>query len=99
MLNCQGITNEERSRAEVAMFKDLKPSSITGYVNEKHAILTTWCGDTLGTIQFGKQYRNNMGDMRQSIRVKGINGITYSGTYFKSAGDYARLKQCKTPIR
>lgn len=58
--------------------------------------VTTWTGEILGEIvDYGYRYRSNMGDERVNIRVKMINGKTYSGIYFCSAGDYCRLKMCK----
>jgi hypothetical protein len=33
-----------------------------------------------------------MGDKRQPIDIYAINGKKYHGTYYKSSGDYARVK-------
>ena len=58
--------------------------------------LTTWTGDTLGTIQSaGDPFRDNFGGKRQNFRALGINGATYAGTAYLSAGDYVRMR----PVR
>lgn len=59
--------------------------------------ITTWTGDELATVigwprdPFGAPYRSNMDDVRQAFRARGINGVTYSGTAYLSAGDYVRM--------
>ena len=58
-------------------------------------LATTWTGEKLGDVQFGRTFRSSFGDTRVSIRVYAINGKTYAGTFYKSAGDYARVKMCK----
>jgi hypothetical protein len=40
-----------------------------------------------------------MGDTRVSIRVYAINGCVYHGTYYKSAGNYARVKISAKSLR
>jgi len=58
--------------------------------------ITTWTGEILGVITGrGHPYRSNMGDERINITVKMINGRVYHGTFFKSSGDYCRLKLSK----
>lgn len=53
-------------------------------------------GDKLGDVTFGREYktptRGHFPSVRVPITVRGINGVTYHGTYFKSSGDYARVK-------
>jgi hypothetical protein len=58
--------------------------------------LTTWTGDKLGTLQFGDAYESNLGDIRVPVTCTAINGLRYHGTYYASAGDYARLRTFKT---
>jgi hypothetical protein len=70
-----------------------------------HGIATTFTGEILGKVDFGCEYQvpvntypsNFMGreSTRVSISVHGINGVEYYGTYFKSSGDYARIKARK----
>ena len=57
--------------------------------------LTTWTGDNLGTIQFGRAFQDNFGGTRVPISCKAITGDLYHGYYYASAGDYARLKKAK----
>lgn len=67
------------------------------YVNVKTMRVTTWTGDVLGVIEYlGPRYRcgRNRSE-RQAIRVQGINGRIYHGTYFVSSGDYAKCEAAK----
>jgi hypothetical protein len=57
--------------------------------------LTTWTGQHLGTVQFGRAWRDNFGGTRVPVTVKAITGDVYHGTYFASAGDYARIRRAK----
>jgi hypothetical protein len=88
-------TNEEISAMEVYEFCTNPPERYFLYVDVKNQLAITWTGDKLGNCVLGYKYRNNMGDTRQSISIKAINGRSYAGTYFTSAGDYARVKVCK----
>lgn len=103
------IDNHNRSLLEVEQFKTDVPERYFAYVrlweplmgnaqlnSNRYGEVTTWMGDFLGGIYWiGREFRSNMGDKRIPIRVRGINGRSYSGTYFKSAGDYARLRLLK----
>jgi hypothetical protein len=84
--------NVIRGRAELWLWHSTPPSSYFLYVNESLGLATTWMGDVLGNVRFGKEYRDNLGGVRIPIVVYGTNRIRYHGTYFKSAGDYARIK-------
>lgn len=87
------VTNALRSAIEAWEFKIKPPQKYIVYVNLKKNVVTTWTGQVLGIItSIGKEHRSNMGDIRISIRFKGINNLTYAGTFYKSAGDYARVK-------
>lgn len=87
------LNNRQRSSLEVKFFKEDKPDRYFAYVNPDKKQITTWTGQKLGTIErLGPEYRDNLGGTRQNLRVKAVNGKTYSGTYYKSSGDYARLK-------
>lgn len=59
---------------------------------------TVWTGHVLGYGTWGQVYRDNFGGRRRPIWVR-INGVDYVGTAFVSAGDYARLRKCKRPLR
>lgn len=89
------VTNELRSKIEVWEFINDIPEKYFLYIDEENKTATTFMGDFLGNVFFGKEYRNNMGDKRQQIDVYSINGKKYYGTYYKSAGDYARITKKK----
>jgi hypothetical protein len=86
------ITNEERSAIEVFEFMRDKPERYFLYINEARGIATTWTGAKLGVVWLGRRYRDNFGGERVSISIRAINGESYSGTFYKSSGDYARVR-------
>jgi hypothetical protein len=88
-------TNEERGQVEQYEFVTNPPDRYFAYVNERTRRLTTWMGDDLGEVGFGREYRDSFGGRRVSITIYAINGKRYYGTYFKSSGDYARIKVSK----
>jgi hypothetical protein len=89
------VNNDLRSMVEVWEWLNDKPQKYFCYVNEDERIATTWTGSFIGSIQLGREYKSNFGDKRQDITVTGANGVKYYGTYFKSAGDYARITAYK----
>lgn len=98
-------TNDERSALEVFEFCCDKPEKYFLYISEKHdsalsgptkpRIATTWMGEKLGDVQFGREWRDSFGGTRVSITIRAINGCAYYGTYYKSSGSYARVKRQK----
>jgi hypothetical protein len=88
-------TNDEISSVEVYEFVTTPPAKYFAYVREDERLLITWTGEKLGTVAFGRPYYSNLGDTRVPVSVKAINGRRYHGTFFKSSGDYARLKLAK----
>ena len=90
-----GESNTIRSKWEVRQFKRNKPSKYFLYICEKTKTATTWTGEKLGRVDFGVKYQDNFGGSRIPIDVFGINGIKYHGTYYQSAGDYARITAFK----
>jgi len=90
--NVPDVTNEERSALEVFEFVANPPDKYFLYINEKDRTATTWTGEKLGAVSFGREYRDNFGGRRIPINVHTINGKTYHGTYYKSSGDYARIR-------
>lgn len=89
------LSNDEISALEVWEFEHDKPGKYFAYVDKEIRRITTWTGDLLGFITWSSRWQSNFGDRRVSIRVKAINGLTYSGTFFESAGDYCRLRVVK----
>lgn len=90
------VTNELRSQVEVAWFVREKPTKYFLYINEKTKQATTWTGDVLGDVGFGRPWTSNFGDERVSVTIYAVNGCQYHGTYFKSSGNYARVRRGKT---
>ena len=103
-------TNAERSAAEVAFFEHDKPAHYLCYIKRPDRITandpypnyygasglaTTWTGQKLGNVQFGRAFRDNFGGWRIPINVYAITGESYHGFYFASAGDYARITKHK----
>ncbi len=88
-------TNAERSALEVFEFTRDKPERYFLYITEETKIATTWTGEKLGTVVFGSQWRDSFGGTRVPVLIYAINGEHYHGTYYKSAGNYARVKKCK----
>lgn len=88
------VSNEERSALEVYNFANNAYDKYFAYINETTHKLTTWTGETLGDLNFGREYHVwsfGTRTTRQSIRVHAINGLWYSGIYYKSSGNYARI--------
>lgn len=85
------ITNDLRSAIETYEFINDPPEKYFLYISEEKRLATTWTGQKLGDVYFGREFRSNMGDKRINITVYAINGKTYFGTFYKSSGDYARV--------
>jgi hypothetical protein len=91
-------TNEERSKIEVADFNREQPDKYFLYIDAKKRIATTFTGELLGVVTFGREYECPgfyRPSTRVPVRIQAINGCEYFGTYFKSSGDFARIKKCK----
>ncbi|KRR21691.1 hypothetical protein [Bradyrhizobium retamae] len=88
-------TNEERSALEVFEFLRDKPARYFLYINREKGVATTWTGEVLGRVTFGREYRDNFGGKRIAVRIAAISGDEYHGTYFVSSGDYARVQKVK----
>jgi hypothetical protein len=89
------VTNDERSALEVFDFCHNPPDKYFLYIREADRTATTWTGDKLGQVHFGREFRDNFGGRRVPVTVRAINGLTYHGTYFKSSGNFARIRQSK----
>ena len=83
--------NHLASALEVAEFVDDPPRRLFAYISEPAEVATTWMGDLLGTVRFGKRWRGPSGDERVSVTLRAINGSVYRGVYYRGAGDYARF--------
>lgn len=91
------VTNDLRSLVECYEFMHDKPENYFLYITEGTPMTyaTTWTGDKLGVVILGREWKSNFGDTRQAVTIKAVNGITYVGTYYKSRGNYARVKAKK----
>lgn len=99
---CKAPTNEERSALEVYDFVHSPPDKYFLYVDDKTGKAITFMGDVLGSVERGRSYKSpafGSTSTRVPIKVYGINGVIYSGTYFSSAGSYARVKRVKGRVR
>jgi hypothetical protein len=92
-------TNDELSALELFEFMRDKPARYFLYIKETAPdqlwLATTWTGERLGHVVHGREYRDNLGGVRVPVTVRAGNGCTYHGTYFKSAGNYARVRKAK----
>lgn len=99
------IDNRLRSAVEHWEFIQNPPAAYFAYVKlhdrsgynmlNCQAAITTWTGQLLGAAFLGKPYQDNFGGTRQSVSMEAINGRRYHGTYYRSSGDYCRLKLSK----
>jgi hypothetical protein len=92
------VSNDERSSLEVFDFVNDPPAKYFLYINEKDKLATTWTGEKLGHVYFGRTYHSPAfggHSVRVPVTVRAINGKTYHGTYYKSSGDFARVKISK----
>lgn len=87
--------NATLSRQEVEAFKAKRPEHYFAYIDG--AKITTWTGDELARVVWsGDRFSDNFGGTRRNFRARGINGVTYSGTAYVSAGDYVRMRAVKS---
>lgn len=76
------------------------PASFCPYKGDRQAagedMVTTWAGAPLGRIVWrGPVYETQQYGgygKRQNLRIEAINGLVYSAVYYKSSGDYCRMK-------
>jgi hypothetical protein len=98
-VNVPDVTNDERSALEVFEFCSNPPDKYFLYISEDKKTATTWTGDLLGHVTFGREYRDNFGGKRQPVWIRAVNGKRYHGTYFKSSGNFARIRLSKRGVR
>lgn len=102
MAGVSAVSNEERSALEQFDFFHDAPEQYLLYVDDKSGKAITFTGDVLGRVERGVSYKSpsfGRASVRVPIKVYAINGYVYSGTYYASAGDYARIKRTKATHR
>lgn len=87
--------NRLTSALEVAEFHENRPERYFLYIDVNRGLATTWVGDPLGRVDFGRTWRDNFGGKRQTVTIRTCHGAVYHGTHFVSSGDYARVKLAK----
>ena len=103
--------NDDRSALELWDWKHNPPEKYFLYITETKEppkgfpyekplrIATNFMGEKLGNVRYGQEYKcpafGGWPSIRQSIAVYGNNGVKYYGTYYKSSGNYARIKRAK----
>lgn len=76
-------------------FVQTPPDRCVLLIDADLGLAKTSTGVTLGRIALGPFYTVpgfGRPSVRQSIHIWAINGKEYVGTYYKSSGDYARVK-------
>lgn len=83
--------NRELEAAELAVWQT-KPDRFLAYVVDNKA--TTWLGTELGRVITVSKFKNNLtGSRMEHIRVRGINGAWYHGTYGSDWRQCVRLRR------
>jgi hypothetical protein len=99
----QAPTNDDREDVAVYEFVRDKPEQLFCYIDGPHRRAKLWSDrSVIGTVELGRDYKTpafGEASTRVPVKVHAINGCDYAGTYFKSSGDYARLKRvaCAAP--
>jgi hypothetical protein len=99
-------TNDEQSACELYEWLENPPDKYFLYISQKTGGCPrfgdfivdgaqTWTGTPLGNVRFGREYRDSFGGARIPVTVYGNNGVHYAGTYYRSAGSYARIRKLK----
>lgn len=92
----RAFDNDARAKLELYDFVHEKPERYFAYYRDNAAageLIVNWTGLTLGRIESaGAIWTSNFGDKRRSVRVRGVNGVTYIGTAQLSNGTYVRLR-------
>ena len=94
------VTNDQRSRVEIARFKREKPTRYFAYMNEDENgrwTIQTFAGDILSdrvTIKATHRHSGNLSKERVYFTCTGINGVIYHGMGFGS-GTYCRMQAAK----
>ena len=98
------VSNEDRSKVEVYEFMNQRPDKYLLCVKldgpkSTSFTATTWAGDTLGRGNLIKKLSRKVNAFSRvtswKVRIQGINGRTYEGTYYSHDGDYAKVQAIK----
>lgn len=97
------VSNEMRGKVEQYEFKHGKPPvKYFAYWSKRFVSetsyqlwLTTFTGDILAKVSTNNEYHDNFGGTRVNFNCLALNGLWYYGTYYKSSGDYCRIKLLK----
>jgi hypothetical protein len=104
-----GVDNDMRGRVEQYELLNEKPDRVFCYVRVKpnegtagrsaifagqELTLTVWTGLEIGRGRIFRVWTDNFGGRRAAFRAT-IGGRKYSGVYYFSSGDYARLNALK----
>jgi len=96
--NIPNISNKEKSKIEIYDFLKKRPKKYTAYMGKGK--ITTWTGDELAKLKWvGSEYQGGFGSKRENFRAITKKGDVYSGTHFKSSGDYVNMKRLKKEIK
>jgi hypothetical protein len=52
----------------------------------------SWAGELKVPARFGREWRSNMGDVRQSVDFR-LEGREYCGVWYKSGSDFVRCRE------
>jgi hypothetical protein len=93
--------NLQQSKQEVEDFKQGKALTYFAYFRDgTQPTITTFTGDKLADVTLlGHEYKvpafGRVPSTRVNFRAKGIDGRMWAGTYYKSSGDYVRMRVIK----
>lgn len=84
-------TDEAARKPYFAYFKDKKDDG-------ERSMITTWMGDMIAQVVRTNEYKVpafGSQSVRVAFRAYGIDGRLWSGTFYKSSGDYCRMRAIK----
>jgi hypothetical protein len=100
------ISNDERGELELHHFMTEAPLHLFAYVTKNRKTgawqCNAWPGQPFGRVWVGDPYKSpgfyGRPSTRRSVTLFAVNGWIYSGTFYQSSGDYARLKRTKQRV-
>jgi len=93
------LSNEETRELELFEFERDAPEHLFCYVTRRDGAWQcgTFAGGSYGRVTVGYSYKVPgfycRPSTRRSVTLHAINGWIYAGTFYESAGDYARLRR------